>query len=92
MVGANGQVGAELCLLLSQLPEIALVPVRPIPAPELSWIRLDRRNLTSLHPTESLLAGDPYQGFTADIRSRWPKDLAPVVDVPQFARRHDQAP
>lgn len=71
--------------------EIRALKADPTPAPELSWIRLDRRTLTSLQPTERLLAGDPYKYLTADIRSRWPKDLALAAEVLQVALQPEQA-
>jgi hypothetical protein len=71
--------------------EIRALKADPTPAAELSWIRLDRRTLTSLQPTERLLAGDPYKYLTADIRSRWPKDLALAAEVLQVALQPEQA-
>jgi hypothetical protein len=46
-----------------------------MPSPELSWIRLDRRSLSSLRPTRLLLADEGQNGVTDAPRIRWPKDL-----------------
>ncbi len=67
--------------------EIGALGAGTTPAPELSWIALDRRTLTCLQPTVSLLAKDPYLGLTADIQSRWPRDLELAFEVPHGARR-----
>jgi hypothetical protein len=69
--------------------EIGEITANPTPAPELSWIRLDRRNLTSLQPTERLLTSEPYNDLTSEIRSRWPRDLELAGEVP--ARSTEQA-
>jgi nucleoside-diphosphate-sugar epimerase len=63
--------------------EISALNAGPVPAPELSWVRLDRRSLTSLRPTTELLAGDPYSELTVvDPRAQWPVDLERYVPTP----------
>jgi nucleoside-diphosphate-sugar epimerase len=71
--------------------EIGAISAGSTPAPELTWISLDRRRLTSLQPTASLLAKEPYKDLTADIRGRWPKDLGLAVEVPGGAVAQEQA-
>jgi nucleoside-diphosphate-sugar epimerase len=61
--------------------EIGAICVRPALAPELSWIRLDRRPLTSLQPTATLLAAGPYKDLTVGSRGRWPKDLRLAAEM-----------
>ncbi len=65
--------------------EINAISTDPAPAPELSWIRLDYRSLTSLQPTERLLASEMHENLTDDIRSRWPKDLKFAAEAPRGA-------
>jgi hypothetical protein len=71
--------------------EIGAISASPVPSPELSWIPLDRRTLTSLQPTASLLAKEPYKDLTADIRSRWPKDLTLAAEIPGGALAQERA-
>jgi nucleoside-diphosphate-sugar epimerase len=63
--------------------EINMIAAEPIPAPELSWVRLDRHALTSLQSTERLLAGDPYRDLEVNIKNRWPGDLRLHAAAPE---------
>lgn len=61
-------------------------------APELTWIRLDRRPLPSLQVTATLLDGEPYADLAAHMRNRWPRDLGPASEMPTSALAEQQAP
>jgi nucleoside-diphosphate-sugar epimerase len=61
--------------------EIAALATLPPPAPELSWIPMDNRRLSSLRPTETLIAEGAYGKLAVSAGTRWPKDLAGAPDV-----------
>lgn len=82
--GLNDRAQATWAKLRAR-SEINAISADPTPAPELSWIRLDYRNLTSLQSTDRLLAGEMHENLTGDIRSRWPKDLELATEVPHGA-------
>jgi hypothetical protein len=56
--------------------EINLLAAEPPLPPELSWLPLDRRRLTSLRQTQELLSNNAYEDSMSGTRLRWPKDLA----------------
>jgi nucleoside-diphosphate-sugar epimerase len=68
--------------------EIRLLVASSSPSPELSWIALDRRPLSSLRPTRESLADPAFTNVSSGGRPRWPPDLPPaagaaVGSVPQ---------
>jgi nucleoside-diphosphate-sugar epimerase len=58
--------------------EIRAITTDPTPAPELSWIRLDKRPMAGLHETATLLDENQYKDLSGDIQNRWPEDLQPA--------------
>jgi dTDP-4-dehydrorhamnose reductase len=55
--------------------EIAAITAEPALAPELSWIRLDRRPMSGLRETATLLQELGSWDLSSDVRTRWPRDL-----------------
>jgi len=60
--------------------EIGALAAERVPAPELSWTRLDKRPMAGLQETATLLNGNRYSALEEDVRNRWPRDL-PLADV-----------
>jgi hypothetical protein len=61
--------------------EITALTAPPTLAEELSWVRLDRRILKSLQPTDRLLESDDYKFVGVNERGRWPQDLDLFTDT-----------
>ena len=60
--------------------EISSLAMTSSLAPELSWIRLDEKHLSSVRPTAQLLSAEAYRPVTHCARPRWPKDLPAAPD------------
>ena len=61
--------------------EIAALTATQSLAPELSWIPMDNTHLSSLRPTETLIAEGGYGKLAVSVGARWPKDLPVAPDL-----------